>query len=101
MISKRYFLHASGFDPYDAAAQYRRFAREAARFATTWNVTAQVSALQQIGASESGWTVTTRAPGWQVVKHGKAQWAARPTRPGRTAHQRAYRAQRRWAKSVP
>jgi hypothetical protein len=67
MISKRYFLHASGFDPYDAAAQYRRFAREAARFATTWNVTAHVSALQQIGASESGWTMTTRAPGWQVV----------------------------------
>jgi hypothetical protein len=67
MISKRYFLHASGFDPYDAAAQYRRFVREAARFATTWNVTAQVSAMQQMGASEGCWTVTTRAPGWQVV----------------------------------
>jgi hypothetical protein len=67
MVSKRYFLHASGFDPYDAAAQHRRFAREAARFATTWNVSPQVSALQQNGASDSRWTVTTRAPGWQVV----------------------------------
>ncbi len=67
MVSKRYFLHASGFDPYDAAAQHRRFVREAARFATTWNVNARVSELQQNGASDSRWTVTTQAPGWQVV----------------------------------
>jgi hypothetical protein len=67
MVSKRYFLHASGFDPYDASTQYRRFVRETARFATTWNVSAQVSALQQNEASNSRWTVTTRAPGWQVV----------------------------------
>jgi hypothetical protein len=66
MVSKRYFLHASGFDPYDAVAQHRRFVREAARFATTWNVSTQVSALQQNGASDSHWTVTTRAPGWKV-----------------------------------
>ena len=66
MVSKRYFLHASGFDPYDAASQYRRFAREAARFATTWNVAAQVSALQQNGESGSRWRVTTRGPDWQV-----------------------------------
>jgi hypothetical protein len=67
MVSKRYFLHASGFDPCDAAAQHRRFVRETARFAATWNVSAQVSALQQNEASDSRWTVTTRAPGWQVV----------------------------------
>lgn len=67
MVRKRYFFHASGFDPYDAEAQYRRYVREAARFATTWNVAVQVSALQQNGASESCWTVTTEAPGWQVV----------------------------------
>ena len=67
MVRKRYFFHASGFDPYDAAAQYRRYVREAARFATTWNVAAQVSALQQNGNLESCWTVTTQAPGWQVV----------------------------------
>jgi hypothetical protein len=67
MVSKRLLLHASGFDHYDAAAQYRRFVRETARFATTWDVTAQVSPLQQDGASGSRWTVTTGAPGWQVT----------------------------------
>lgn len=67
MVSKRYFLHASGFDPYDAHAQYRRFVREAARFAATWNVSVEVSALQQKGACESSWTVTTAAPGWLVA----------------------------------
>src|SRR5262245_32963284 len=67
MVPKRYFLHASGFDPYDSAAQYRRFVREVARFATTWNVKAQVSPIQRGGASDGHWTVTTQAPGWQVV----------------------------------
>jgi hypothetical protein len=78
MVPKRYFFHASGFDPYDAAAQYRRFVREIARFAITWNVKAQVSAPpafppplagegRQGGAFGSRWTVTTQAPGWQVA----------------------------------
>jgi hypothetical protein len=67
MVRKRYFFHASGFDPYDAAAQYRRYVREAARFATTWNVAAQVSGLKQNGKFEGRWTVTTQAPGWEVV----------------------------------
>src|SRR5262249_31255444 len=35
--------------------------REVARFAATWNVKAQVS------PPDSHWTVTTRAPDWQVV----------------------------------
>src|SRR5262249_8730355 len=67
MVPKRYFLHASGFDPYDAAAKYRRFVREVARFATTWNVKAQVSPIHRCGAPDSHWTVTTQAPDWQVV----------------------------------
>jgi hypothetical protein len=66
-VRKRYFLHASGFDPYDAAACHRRFVREIARFAATWNVKVQVSALSRNGAAGSQWTVTTQAPGWQVV----------------------------------
>ena len=66
MVQNRYFFHASGFDQYDSAAQYRRFVREAARFATTWNVTADVSALHNIDAGDGRWDVTTRAPGWQV-----------------------------------
>ncbi len=67
MVPKRYFLHASGFDPYDSVAQYRRFVREVARFAATWNVKAQVSAIHRCGVPDGHWTVTTQAPGWQVV----------------------------------
>jgi hypothetical protein len=67
MVPKRYFLHASGFDPYDSVAQYRRFVREVARFAATWNVKAQVSAIHRSGVPDGHWTVTTQAPGWQVV----------------------------------
>jgi thioesterase domain-containing protein len=67
MVGKRYFLHASGFDPYDAAARYRRFVREITRFATTWNVKAHVSPISRDGAPGGHWTVTTQAPGWQVV----------------------------------
>jgi len=67
MVQKRYFFHVSGFDPYDAAAQYRRFVRELARFAVTWNVTAHVSAMHENGGADSHWTVTAQAPGWQVL----------------------------------
>jgi hypothetical protein len=67
MVPKRYFLHASGFDPHDSVAQYRRFVREVARFAATWNVKAQVSAIDRSGVADGHWTVTTQAPGWQVV----------------------------------
>ena len=67
MVPKRYFLFASGFDPYDSAAQYRRFVREMARFAATWNVKAQVSATYRSGVPDGRWTVTAQAPGWQVV----------------------------------
>jgi hypothetical protein len=67
MVPKRYFLHASGFDPYDSVAQYRRFVREVTRFAATWNVTAQVSRIHRGGVPDGHWTVTTQASGWQVV----------------------------------
>ena len=66
MVHRRYFFHVSGFDPYDAAAQYRRFVREMARFAVTWNVNAQVSAVHENDVAESHWSVATQAPGWQV-----------------------------------
>jgi hypothetical protein len=63
MVQKRYFFHTSGFDPYDAAAQYRRFVRELARFAATWNVKAQVSAAHENSAADGRWTVTAQGPG--------------------------------------
>jgi hypothetical protein len=87
MVQKRHFFHVSGFDPYDLTALHRRFVREAAVFAATWNVTAAVSPLHEAGAGRSHgsgtaqaeaaqsltqddcgghWTITTSAPGWQV-----------------------------------
>ncbi len=61
MVHRRCFFHTPGFDPHDPAAQYRRFARELVRFATTWNVEARVTA--QHGEQ---WDVTASALGWQV-----------------------------------
>jgi hypothetical protein len=66
MVQKRYFFHAAGFDPFDIATQHRRFVREAARFATTWNVTAAVSPLRDPAGEDGHWTVTAAGPGWQV-----------------------------------
>jgi hypothetical protein len=66
MIRKRHFFHAPGYDPYDAASQHRRFVREAARFQTTWNVSAVVSDLRDPSAGEGHWSVTATAPGWTV-----------------------------------
>jgi hypothetical protein len=57
----------TGFDPHDRATRYRRFVREAARFAATWNVKSQVSAMHESADADRDWTVTTQAPGWQVV----------------------------------
>ncbi len=78
LIRRRCFFHVSGFDQCDAAAQYRRFVREIARFAATWNVKAEVSAPPPFqhpqaadggkgGDGESRWTVTTQGPAWRVV----------------------------------
>jgi hypothetical protein len=65
MIARRHVFHVAGYDPYDIAAQHRRFRRELAKFATTWNVSAAASdATQQAGATS--WTVTTRGPSWTV-----------------------------------
>ena len=66
MVQNRHFFHLSGFDPYSAAAQYRRFARELARFATTWSVKAQVSATHE-DAANGHWTVAAQAPDWRVL----------------------------------
>ena len=61
MVHRRCFFHTPGFDPHDPGTQYRRFVRELARFATTWNVEARVTA--QHGEQ---WDVTASAPGWRV-----------------------------------
>jgi hypothetical protein len=67
MVRRRHVYHVAGYDPMDAGAQYRRFARQLDVFRRTWNVDASVSALEQ--GHEPGrawWTVRARAANWQV-----------------------------------
>jgi len=52
-----------GYDPIDAGAQYRRFARQLDVFRRTWNVDANLSGLEH--ASEewrAWWTVRAQGP---------------------------------------
>ena len=62
MIARRHVFHVAGYDPYDVAGQHRRFRRELAKFAATWDVKASASEVTQGGA----WSVTTRGPNWTV-----------------------------------
>ena len=65
MIARRHVFHVAGYDPYDVAGQHRRFRRELATFAATWNVTATASEItQRDGAAQ--WTATARGPNWAV-----------------------------------
>src|SRR6266567_4006911 len=67
MIRRRHVYHVAGYDPIDASAQYRRFARQLDVFRRTWNVDATLSALEQSNAqSRAWWTVSARAANGQV-----------------------------------
>ncbi len=65
MIARRHVFHVAGYDPYDIAAQHRRFRRELEKFAATWSVAASASDLAQPPGAAS-WTVTARGPNWAV-----------------------------------
>jgi hypothetical protein len=67
MIRRRHVYHVAGYDPIDAGAQYRRFARQLDVFRRTWNLEATLSALEQSNEqSRAWWTVSARAANWQV-----------------------------------
>ena len=67
MVRRRHVYHLAGYDPIDAGAQYRRFARQLDVFRRTWNVDATLSAFEQSNAqSRAWWTVNSRAANWQV-----------------------------------
>ncbi|MBV8418931.1 MAG: alpha/beta fold hydrolase [Hyphomicrobiales bacterium] len=67
MIRRRHVYHVAGYDPIDAGAQYRRFARQLDVFRRTWNVEATLSALEQSKEqSRAWWTVSARGANWQV-----------------------------------
>ena len=65
-VAKRLVFHVGGYDPITPhAGAQRRFAREIARFQTTWSVKACIADLHD-GADQTKWTVTTTGPDWQV-----------------------------------
>jgi len=67
MIRRRHVYHVAGYDPIDAGAQYRRFARQLEVFRRTWNVEATLSALEESNEqSRAWWTVSARGADWQV-----------------------------------
>src|SRR5215470_2968807 len=67
MIRRRHVYHVAGYDPMDAGAQYRRFARQLDVFRRTWNVDASVSALEQTSDKcRAWWTVRSCGPNWEV-----------------------------------
>jgi hypothetical protein len=66
MVSKRHIFFLAGFDPFDIAAQHRRFRREADTFGKTWNAAATVSDVIAKGAHESYWMVSAKGPNWST-----------------------------------
>jgi hypothetical protein len=64
MTARRHVLFLAGFDSIDVPSQHRRFQREAAKFAQTWQVSAAVSDVE---AMENGarWRLRVAAPNWQ------------------------------------
>ncbi len=67
MVRRRHVYHVAGYDPIDAGAQYRRFARQMDVFRRTWSVAPTLSDSEQPSGQPSvRWTVETRAANWQV-----------------------------------
>ena len=65
-VTRRRVYHVAGYDPI-GTAWYRVFKRELGTFTRTWNVNSEISDLSpRSGTSNAKWTVTTRAPNWQV-----------------------------------
>jgi hypothetical protein len=64
MVRKRHVFFIAGFDPYDVGGLYRRFTREAAVCAKTWNIGAKVSELRQSSDLAGDWTIDASGPNW-------------------------------------
>jgi hypothetical protein len=67
MVGRRHVYHLAGYDPIDAGAQYRRFARQRDLFQRTWHVDVALSEQERPnGRPFARWTVRARAGNWQV-----------------------------------
>lgn len=64
---RRHVLFLAGFDPIDGPAQHRRIQREAARFAKTWSVAADVGVFEPANADAGErWRLAVRGPEWSA-----------------------------------
>lgn len=61
---RRHFFFLAGFDPMDADGHYRIFQREMARFASVWNVSAQIDGAPVQTGTGSYWDASAQGPGW-------------------------------------
>jgi pimeloyl-ACP methyl ester carboxylesterase len=66
MVFKRHILFVAGFDPFDIAAQYRRFQREIRTYQKTWNASATVSDLKQADELVGHWVASAQGPNWST-----------------------------------
>jgi len=66
-IQRRHVLFVAGFDPIDLPSQHRRFGREAAKFAGTWSIAADVSNVEPAD-TEAGerWRLHLQGPAWST-----------------------------------
>lgn len=61
---RRHFFFVAGFDPMDAEGHYRIFQREMARFASVWNVSAQIEGAPVPTETGAYWDAGAQGPGW-------------------------------------
>jgi hypothetical protein len=67
MVRRRHVYHLAGYDPVEADAQYRRFARQLAIFQRTWKVAATLSEIEHSNDPPTArWAVKAQAADWQV-----------------------------------
>jgi hypothetical protein len=67
MIRSRQVFYLGGYDPVDAATQYRRFSRQLKIFTRTWNVAAELGELEASEAtSYARWRISSHTSDWHV-----------------------------------
>lgn len=75
-VTTRCFLHLTGYEPVDGERARSRFAKELARFARTWNVTAAVTGhSDSADGLSAAWTIAAEGPNWRVAtEHVYLRW---------------------------
>ncbi|THD63725.1 MAG: hypothetical protein E7813_17635 [Bradyrhizobium sp.] len=67
MIRSRHVFYLGGYDPIDAAAQYRRFSGQLKIFTRTWDVATELGELETPGATSCArWRISSSTSHWEV-----------------------------------